>query len=248
MAGDGELATTMAPADGTADAPADAPEAPPASAADGNAPAAAPPPKLELGEDHAKAALKIQSMQRAKAAGQEVEKLKAEGNLPGQVRARQIDEWGKTVFHQLDVNGDGKLSTKELGSALKQLPKTKPKKVAPGAKFQSVEDMMAAMDEDLDGSLDLSEWLSNLHKCAGLHAALAENVTTKGEIKDFKPEDFGEDHKNAVLKIQAVQRGRQTRKVITENDREGARVIFQVMLMLVPLKYYPGDDHASPLP
>lgn len=236
MAGDGEPAPVDAPVDATADAPAEAPADATPSAAAGDAPEAAAPPELELGEDHAKAALKIQSMQRAKAAGQETAKLKAEGNLPGQVRARQIEEWGKTVFHQLDVNSDGKLSSKELGSALKQLPKTKPKKVAPGAKFQSLEEMIAAMDADQDGSLDLSEWLSNLHKCAGLHAALAENVNSKGEINDFKPEDFGEDHKKAVMKIQAVQRGRQTRKVITEHDREGARAIFQVMIMSIALK------------
>ena len=204
----GDAAAAEAPAELPVDNPADAPaDAPPPAENGGAAADSAPLP--ESTEDHAKAALKIQSMQRAKAAGQEVEKLKAEGNLPGQVRARKIEEWGTTVFNQLDVNGDGKLSAKEFASALKQLPKVKPKKVPPGTKFQSVEEMMTVMEADAEGSMDLSGWLNNLHKCAGLHAALEENLNARGELKNFKPEDFGEDHQKAVLKIQAVQRGRQ---------------------------------------
>jgi hypothetical protein len=218
-AASGDAAAAEAPVDTPADAPADAP--PPAEDGEAAADGAQPPPAedggaaadsaplTELAEDHAKAALKIQSMQRAKAAGQEVEKLKADGNLPGQVRARKIEEWGTTVFHQLDVNGDGKLSAKEFASALNQLPKVKPKKVPPGTKFQSVEEMMTVMEADAEGSMDLSGWLNNLHKCGGLYAALEENLNAKGELKNFKPEDFGEDHQKAVLKIQAIQRGRQ---------------------------------------
>ena len=90
---------------------------------------------------------------------------------------RRYLRWGAAIFKQFDADSDGKLTGKELASALKDLPKTKPKKVPPGLKFQSIEEMMAAMDSDDSGSLDLAEWLANLGQCPGLAAALAENVT-----------------------------------------------------------------------
>ena len=91
-----------------------------------------------------------------------------------------IEEWGTAVFKQFDANSDGKLSKRELAGALKTLPKTKPKKALPGAKYQSVEEMIAAMDDDADGSVDEAEWLVNLKECPGLAGALAENVQAAG--------------------------------------------------------------------
>lgn len=60
------------------------------------------------------------------------------------------------------------LDTKELGRALKSLPKTKPTSAPPGAKFMSVEDMIVAMDADGSGGVDVNEWLSNLSKVGGV--------------------------------------------------------------------------------
>ena len=50
----------------------------------------------------------------------------------------------------------------------------------------SVDEMIAAMDADGDGSIDLTEWLKRLSSCAGLAAALAENVNENGEIPTFR--------------------------------------------------------------
>jgi hypothetical protein len=48
----------------------------------------------------------------------------------------------------------------------------------------------------------------------------ADNV-----LEDLTAEDI-ENRKKAALKIQTIQRGRQTRKVLAENDLEAARIIF----------------------
>ena len=90
------------------------------------------------------------------------------------------------MFAQFDTDKDGRLSTKELTRALKSLPKSKPKHIPPGTKFMSVDDMIAALDVDGDGSIDETEWLDNLAKCAGLAAALAENVNEAGEVASFR--------------------------------------------------------------
>jgi hypothetical protein len=121
------------------------------------------------------------------------------------------------------------LTAKELASALKDLPKTKPKKVPPGVKFQSIEEMMTAMDSDDSGSLDLAEWLANLGQCPGLAAALAENVTVgKGAeeiIVDAEEVQAvgemvaageiemptGADAEKAAVKIQSIARGKRDR-------------------------------------
>jgi len=179
--------------------------------------------------EHSKAALKIQNRARVKNAEKRTAQLKAEGKLPGQLRAKKIEEWGTAIFKKFDANSDGRLSSKELAAALKDLPKTKPKKVPPGTKFQSVEDMMNAMDSDESGSLDLAEWLANLGECPGLAAALAENVTvgegaeeiavTAEEIKDVGDMvaagaidmPTGEDAEKAAVKIQSIARGKRDR-------------------------------------
>ena len=97
-----------------------------------------------------------------------------------------IKVWGTTVFHQFDTDKNGVLDSKELSRALKALPKTKPTRAPPGAKFMSVDEMVAAMDADGNGSVDLEEWLGNLSKCAGLAAALAESVNEAGVIEKFR--------------------------------------------------------------
>ena len=97
----------------------------------------------------------------------------------------RIEQWGKSVFQQFDTDKNGKLTPQELSAALKSLPRKKPKTIPPGAKFMSLDEMIAAMDEDGDGSIDLAEWLSRLGSCAGLAAALDENVNADGEIANF---------------------------------------------------------------
>lgn len=101
-------------------------------------------------------------------------------------KAANISKWGRTVFVQFDTNKDGKLDKKELTRALKSLPKTKPKSMPPGAKFMSVDEMITAMDDDGDGSMDVDEWLANLASCAGLATALAEAVNAEGKVANFR--------------------------------------------------------------
>ena len=160
----------------------------------------------------------------------------------------RIEQWGKSVFEQFDTDKNGKLTPQELSAALKSLPRKKPKTIPPGAKFMSLDEMIAAMDEDGDGSIDLAEWLSRLGSCAGLAAALDENVNADGEIANFKaplppglqaekaeasePEPEAEDpaaslglvgsaeEDAAAAKMQAVQRGRSARRDVEEKQAE----------------------------
>ena len=160
----------------------------------------------------------------------------------------RIEKWGKSVFEQFDTDKNGKLTPQELNAALKSLPRKKPKTIPPGAKFMSLDEMIAAMDEDGDGSIDLAEWLSRLGSCAGLAAALDENVNADGEIANFKaplppglqaekaeasePEPEAEDpaaslglvgsaeEDAAAAKMQAVQRGRSARRGVEEKQAE----------------------------
>ena len=97
-----------------------------------------------------------------------------------------IGQWGLSTFKQFDTDKNGKLSKKELSRALKSLPKTKPATIPEGAKFQSVDEMIAAMDSDGDGDISPKEWLDNLHSCPGLAAALAENVNAAGRIENYR--------------------------------------------------------------
>ena len=99
---------------------------------------------------------------------------------------KAIAVWGKSIFEQFDTDRNGVLDQKELGRALKSLPKTKPTTAPPNCKYMSVEDMILAMDSDGSGAVDLDEWCSNLSKCAGLAAALAESVSDSGVIDNFR--------------------------------------------------------------
>lgn len=201
---------------------------PPPKTAPATAVAAAVPESMDTAE-HANAALKIQNRARVKNAEKETARLKAEGKLPGQLRAKKIEEWGTAIFKKFDADADGKLTAKELATALKDLPKTKPKKVPDGVKFQSVEAMMNAMDSDESGSLDLAEWLANLGQCPGLAAALAENMTVGEGSQEISVEaeevkaigemvaageidiPTGEDAEKAAVKIQSIARGKRDR-------------------------------------
>jgi len=100
--------------------------------------------------------------------------------------ADAIKSWGKSVFEQFDTDKNGVLDNKELSRALKSLPKTKPTMAPPNAKYMSVEEMVTAMDADGSGGIDLDEWLSNLQKCAGLAAALADAVGDSGVVEKFR--------------------------------------------------------------
>ena len=174
------------------------------------------------------AATKIQKRARIKSDQARVEKMRAEGTLPGQQRAKMIQEWGAAVFKKFDANSDGKLSKKELADALKTLPKTKPKKVLPGTKYQSIDEMIAAMDEDADGTIDEDEWLLNLRDCPGLAAALAENVEAGGakvtaeEVEAVGAMMSADPEMNAAaLKIQARQRGARDRAAVAKAKVDG---------------------------
>ena len=90
------------------------------------------------------------------------------------------------LIPQFDTDKNGKLDNKELSRALKSLPKVKPKTMPADAKFMTVEQMIEAMDADGDGNVDLEEWLKNIQKCVGLHAALAENVNDDGKVANFR--------------------------------------------------------------
>jgi Ca2+-binding EF-hand superfamily protein len=97
-----------------------------------------------------------------------------------------IRAWGASVFAQFDTDKNGRLDGKELSRALKALPKTKPTAAPPGAKFQTVDEMIRELDGDGDGSVDEAEWLANLSKCAGLAAALAAAVNDAGVVEKFR--------------------------------------------------------------
>jgi hypothetical protein len=61
-----------------------------------------------------------------------------------------VARWGKSVFAQFDANQDGKLSKDELTTALKSLPRKKPKTMPPGAKFMSVDGAAPASEASRD--------------------------------------------------------------------------------------------------
>jgi len=102
------------------------------------------------------------------------------------VGPKELYSWGTTIFDQFDIDKDGKLTNKELTAALKSLPKKRPATMPKDAKFMSVEEMINAMDANGDGELELNEWLRNISKCAGLAAALSENVVD-GKLPKMTP-------------------------------------------------------------
>ena len=114
-----------------------------------------------------------------------------------------IQTWGRSVFEQFDTDKNGVLDGKELSRALKSLPKTKPTMLPPGAKFMSVDEMIAAMDADGNGTVDLTEWLDNLGSCAGLAAALAESVNEHGMVAKFR--SFEEQKAKREKEIAALE-------------------------------------------
>jgi len=76
---------------------------------------------------------------------------------------------GVLVFKQIDTNGSGTVEKNELKRMLTGLPKTKPKE---GVKFVPFEELLATLDSDSSGDVDLEEWLTNLDKLEGLKTAM----------------------------------------------------------------------------
>ena len=74
---------------------------------------------------------------------------------PG-IAGNRIEEWGSAVFKRF-ANDKNVLTKKELTNVLKSLPRTAPKKVLPNTKYQSLEDMINAMDADGDGEISMEE-------------------------------------------------------------------------------------------
>lgn len=63
--------------------------------------------------------------------------------------------------------------------------------------------MITAMDTDGDGSIDLNEWLEKIATCAGLAAALAENVNGEGKIANFR--SFEEQKAKREKEVKALE-------------------------------------------
>jgi Ca2+-binding EF-hand superfamily protein len=76
---------------------------------------------------------------------------------------------GVLVFKQIDTNGSGTVEKGELKRMLNGLPKTKPKE---GVKFVPFDELLATLDSDSSGDVDLEEWLTNLDKLEGLKTAM----------------------------------------------------------------------------
>ena len=102
-----------------------------------------------------------------------------DGARPDSQDKTGIEKWGVATFNQFDTNNDGTLTKKELSHALRSLPRKK-------FKIQSVEDLMANMDADGDGGLNLEEWLESITSCKGLAAALEKSVNAAGEVDGFR--------------------------------------------------------------
>jgi Ca2+-binding EF-hand superfamily protein len=165
-------------------------------------------------EQKAKREREVKALEAKEARTEEEEKELVEYKRQVESLAKKIEEaygnqlrlaaWGASVFHQFDTDHDQKLTNKELSRALKSLPKTRPTYMPPGTKFMSVDEMLAAMDTDGDGCIDEKEWLENLAKCAGLAAALAENLDESGKVAGFRTfEQQAEKRKKQLAELEA---------------------------------------------
>ncbi len=133
----------------------------------------------------------------------------------------KLNEWGRTTFEQFDTDKNGKLSPKELATALKALPRRKPKNIPPGSRFMSIDEMMDAMDGDGDGSIDVDEWLTRLGTCAGLAAALSENVNEDGKLSNFVP---AEPEPEPVVEPEATPTEKSAADPVVEPEAEADSV------------------------
>jgi len=90
---------------------------------------------------------------------------------------------GVLVFNQV-VDRSNSIDRKELGRLLKALPKKKP---APGVKFVPFDELVAKLDTDGDGVVDLDEWLHNLEKLPGLRMAIQAGMDPEtGKIRNYR--------------------------------------------------------------
>lgn len=69
------------------------------------------------------------------------------------------------IFKTFDINGDGKISSSELGAALQNLGSVTP---------EEVQSMMAELDSDGDGFIDYNEFVTFCNDNAGLMKDVAK--------------------------------------------------------------------------
>ena len=129
-------------------------------------------------------------------------KKPAETEDPELVKA--VQTWGKSVFAQFDTDKNGFLSNAELARALKALP--------PGPMQGSIDDLVAKMDANGDGSLSVMEWLNNLAKVPALAFSLDMVVdSSTGTVTNFR--SFAEQKAKREREVAALK--------LKENRTEG---------------------------
>lgn len=121
-------------------------------------------------------------------------KKPAETEDPELVKA--VQTWGKSVFAQFDTDKNGFLSNAELARALKALP--------PGPMQGSIDDLVAKMDANGDGSLSVMEWLNNLAKVPALAFSLDMVVdSSTGTVTNFR--SFAEQKAKREREVAALK-------------------------------------------
>merc|ERR1712159_698051 len=66
---------------------------------------------------------------------------------------------GILVFNQIDLDGSGTVDRSELKQLLTKLTEINP---APGLEPVALDEMLAKLDSDANGTIDEEEWLANL--------------------------------------------------------------------------------------
>lgn len=96
---------------------------------------------------------------------------------------------GVAVFRQIDADGSGKIDRAELLKILKDLPGIDGgaaviKDVEGAAASEPVDVVLAALDVDGDGVIDVDEWLTQLDRLPTLKAAIEAYVDPKTGLVD----------------------------------------------------------------